>query len=202
MEECILRERECYSSTSTRSIARTTRVNKSAVWKIPHEERLFPYHLRRKQVLKAANNPRRVRFLQLVFTTEYIHSQLLCTISMSLTHMVCVRMMLFTSGSLLMCMGIVNDFLISPYLLPKRLNSRTHLIFLKPLLPELLDRVPVAVPNTIWFQYDVAPIHYCSNVRNYLNAAFGPRRIGRGGAVAWPVGSADLPSIVFSYGVI
>lgn len=218
MEERILRECEDNPSTSTRSIARTTGVSKSTVWKILHEERLFPYHLQRTQALKAADYPRRVDFcrwfLQQSTLTPSFSANVLFTDEATFTrdgmfnlhnsHVWATSNPYATSPhafqerfSVNVWAGIVNDFLIGPYLLPNRLNGRTYVIFLEEVLPELLDSVPVAVRNTMWFQHDGAPSHFCNNVRNYLNAAFGPRWIGRGGPVAWPARSPDLSSIDF-----
>ncbi|GBO28251.1 hypothetical protein AVEN_44638-1 [Araneus ventricosus] len=88
--------------------------------------------------------------------------------------------------------GIVNDFLIGPHLLPKRLNGQCYIIFLEQVLPELLQNVPVAIRKRMWFQPDGAPAHFSIDVRNYLNANFGARWIGRGGPVPWPPRSPDL----------
>lgn len=91
--------------------------------------------------------------------------------------------------------GIVNDFLIGPYLLPTRLSGGSYLIFLKEVLPQLLHDVPIAIRNRMWFQHDGAPAHFSIDVRNYLNATFGARWIGRGGPVPWPPRSPDLSSL-------
>lgn len=69
--------------------------------------------------------------------------------------------------------GIVNDYLIGPYLLPTRLNGRCYRIFLEEVLPELLQEVPIGVRNQMWFQHDGAPAHFSMEVRNYLDATFG-----------------------------
>ncbi|GFY09167.1 hypothetical protein TNCV_4663581 [Trichonephila clavipes] len=47
-------------------------------------------------------------------------------------------------------------------------------------LPELLQDVPIAIPNRVWFQYDGAPAHFSTVVRMYPNATFGARWIGCG----------------------
>ena len=60
--------------------------------------------------------------------------------------------------------GIVNDFIISPHLLPNWLNGRTHLIFLEEVLPKSLHNVPVAVRNTMWFQDNEALAPSCNKV--------------------------------------
>ncbi|GBM89233.1 hypothetical protein AVEN_45275-1 [Araneus ventricosus] len=54
------------------------------------------------------------------------------------------------------------------------------------------ENVPVAIRKRMWFQPDGAPAHFSIDVRNYLNANFGARWIGRGGPVPWPPRSPDL----------
>ena len=44
----------------------------------------------------------------------------------------------------------------------------------------------------MWIQHDGAPPHFGVDVRNYLNAVFPGRRIGRGGPIPWPARSPDL----------
>ena len=44
----------------------------------------------------------------------------------------------------------------------------------------------------MYFQHDGAPPHYSRLVREYLNASFRNRWLGRGGPVAWPPRSPDL----------
>ncbi|GBM44367.1 hypothetical protein AVEN_185669-1 [Araneus ventricosus] len=84
----------------------------------------------------------------------------------------------------------VDDFLIGylhtyllAYLLPKRLSGQCYLIFLERVLPELLQDVPIAIRNQMWLQHDGATAHFSIDVRNYLNASFGARWIGRVGPV-------------------
>ncbi|GBM14755.1 hypothetical protein AVEN_72022-1 [Araneus ventricosus] len=59
-------------------------------------------------------------------------------------------------------------------------------------LPELLQDVPIAIRNRMWFQPDGASAHFSTDMRNYQNATFEARWIGRGGPVPWPPRSPDL----------
>ncbi|GBM24186.1 hypothetical protein AVEN_4939-1 [Araneus ventricosus] len=88
--------------------------------------------------------------------------------------------------------GIVSDFLIGRYLLPKRLNGQCYLTFLEHVLPELLLDVRIAIRNRMWFQHDGASAHFSIGVRNYLNDTCGAQCIGRVGPVPWPSRSPDL----------
>lgn len=77
--------------------------------------------------------------------------------------------------------GIVNDFFINPYLLPTRPDDNCYRIYLEKVLPELLQVVPIAFHNRLWFQHDEAPVLFSTVVRKSLDAAFGARWIGHTG---------------------
>ena len=71
--------------------------------------------------------------------------------------------------------GIVDNFLLGPYILPERLNANTYLIFLQNVPPELLHPIPLNIRCSMWFQYDWAPPHFGNAVRGHLTATFGAR---------------------------
>ena len=99
--------------------------------------------------------------------------------------------------------GIVDNFLIGPYMLPQRLNAINYCVFLRDVLPELLENVPLVIRENMWFQHDGAPAHFSNRARNHLNRSFGARWIGRGGPVAWPPRSPDLtPCDFFLWGTM
>ncbi|GBM94541.1 hypothetical protein AVEN_193025-1 [Araneus ventricosus] len=62
-------------------------------------------------------------------------------------------------------------------------------------LPELLQDVPIAIRNRMWFQHDGAPSRFSIAMRIDLNATFGARWIGRGRPVPWPPRSSDVSSL-------
>lgn len=97
--------------------------------------------------------------------------------------------------------GIIDGYLIGPYLLPNRLTGPIYLVFLQQVLPDLLDDVPVQIRHEMWLQHDGAPAHYSLDVRRYLNQTFGERWIGRGAPVAWPPRSPDLTPLDFFVGL-
>ena len=76
--------------------------------------------------------------------------------------------------------GIVEDYLVGPYLL--REPSRNYLIFLQQILPQLLD-VSTAMRSSVWFQHDGASAHFSTDVRLYLNVKHIQQWIERGGTV-------------------
>ena len=93
--------------------------------------------------------------------------------------------------------GIVDDFLLDPYILPERLNATTYLIFLQNVLPELLHPIPLNIRCSMWFQYDGVPPHFGNAVRGHLTAILCARWIGRGGPTAWPACSPYLTCLDF-----
>jgi hypothetical protein len=98
--------------------------------------------------------------------------------------------------------GILGNKIIGPYLLPDHLNGPTYLGFLRHILPELLEDIPLGARRRMWFQHDGAPPHFSIDVRNHLNMTFRNRWIGRGGPVQWPPRSPDMTSLDFFYGAI
>ncbi|KAJ4432160.1 hypothetical protein ANN_20776 [Periplaneta americana] len=86
---------------------------------------------------------------------------------------------------------------IRPYLLPNSLHGDNYFVFLRDVLPELLENIPLNIRERIWFQHDGAPAHFNHRVRNHLNATFPDRWIGRGGPVPWPPRSPDLTPLDF-----
>ena len=101
MDECILSECEDNSRTSTTSIALTTDVCKTTVWKILHQEGLFPYHLQRTQILKV-DYPKCIDFCHLFLSRvhslwtslQMYFSQMrppLCEIKFLIGHFQCVN---------------------------------------------------------------------------------------------------------------
>jgi hypothetical protein len=93
--------------------------------------------------------------------------------------------------------GIVGVTVVGPYLLPDRLTAQRYHGFLETVLPGLLEDVPLAVRQRLWFQHDRAPAHYGENARQWLNATYPGRWIGLGGPIAWPPQSPDLTPMDF-----
>jgi hypothetical protein len=93
--------------------------------------------------------------------------------------------------------GTVGDIVVGPYLLPDRLTAQRYRDFLETVLLGLLEDVPLAVRQRLWFQHDGAPAHYGEDVRQWLNATYPGRWIGRGGPIAWPLRSPDLTPMDF-----
>ena len=82
--------------------------------------------------------------------------------------------------------GIVGDYLVGPYVLPKRINGQTYHNFIENVLPELIEGVPLYVRPNTYFMHDGAPPHFSVDVRRLLNNRFRDRLIGRGGPIPCP----------------
>jgi hypothetical protein len=95
--------------------------------------------------------------------------------------------------------GIVGDIVVGPCLLSERLTAQRYREFLETVLPGLLEDVPLAVRQRLWFQHDGARAHYGEDVRQWLNATYPGRWIGRGGPIAWPPRSSDLTPMDFFF---
>lgn len=99
--------------------------------------------------------------------------------------------------------GILGPYLIGPYFFEGPLNGMMFLDFLSQKLPVLLEDVPLNTRRNIWLQLDGAPPHYHREVRQFLNANFQNRWIGRNGFQNWPPRSPDLtPPDFFLWGYI
>jgi hypothetical protein len=82
-------------------------------------------------------------------------------------------------------------------LLPDRLTVQRYRDFLETVLPGLFEDVPLVVRQKLWFQHDGAPAHCGKDVRQWLNATYPGRWIGRGRPIAWPPRSPALTPMDF-----
>ena len=72
-----------------------------------------------------------------------------------------------------------------------------YITFIRDILPEMLENVPLQVRQRLWFQHDGAPAHFALHVRKYLNNVFLNRWNGRDGSVQWPPRSPNLTPMDF-----
>lgn len=87
--------------------------------------------------------------------------------------------------------GNVGEFVTGPCVLPEWLTGETCRRLLRDTLP-LLENVPIGMWRRTWFQHDGAPSLYPRIARDYPDAVFPGRWIGRGGPVSWP---PDIPPL-------
>lgn len=93
--------------------------------------------------------------------------------------------------------GVIGGFFIGPHYLPDNLNGAMYLQFLQNNLSNLLEDVPLNLISNMLYQHDGCPAHYSSNVKQYLDANYENRWIGRNGPVLWPARSPDLTPLDF-----
>lgn len=218
IEEAVLQEIEEHPETSTRKIARTLNICHQIVWRILVDFLLYPYHILRVQALLPRDFPQRVNFcqwyLQSIALNPQFESQILFTDEANFSrnaiqnfhnnHMwaeenphTITETHFQHQFSVNVWAGIIGDYLIGPFFLPGRLDGRSYLHFLEEELNGLLEDVPIALRNRIWYMHDGAPAHFSVIVRNHLNTVYHNRWIGRGGPQQWPARSPDLNSLDF-----
>lgn len=211
---------ESTPSTSSRCVAREMGASHVTIWRVWHEDDLYPYRLQKVQALKPDDFPRRIEFcqwfLQKCVSQPEFPNCVLFTDEASFTREgmfnghnqhVWARdnpHAAFVRGhqdrfAVNIWAGLVGDNLVGPYMFPRRLNANTYLTFLRETLPELLEHVPLNVRQQMWYQHDGASAHFAHAVRMHLDATFGENWIGRNGPVAWPARSPDLTPIDFFF---
>lgn len=217
-EELVLDRFEADPSVSTRVVGNELGSSKNTVWRVLQGENLYPYRPQKVQALKPEDFPRRVNcarwFLEKDINDPLFLDKVIFTDEASfsregiLNNRTCHVWATENPNSILeaghqekfsinVWAGIVGNYLVGPHILPNRLNSPTYLVFLRDILPELMEEVPLVVRENMWYQHDGAPAHYGTVVRNYLNRTFPNRWIGRGGPIRWPARSPDLTPLDF-----
>lgn len=203
---------------STRRLQAATRISKSAVSRIIHRENLYPFHFSPVQNLLPADEPLRLQFCQnllqranndplfvntILFTDEatftrrgifnWRNNHYYDTVN---PHVTRERHFQHEFSINIWC-GIVGNHLIGPFVLPRILNGDAYLAFLQNDLPQLLEEIPLNIRGRMCLLHDGAPAHYPRAVRNFLNAHYPNRWIGRGSDFPWPPRSPDLNPLDF-----
>lgn len=213
LEERVLNDVERNPQISTRRAAARAGVSPSTIWRLHHEQLLHPWHLQRVHALQRTDYPARRRFCQwfvrkctenpaftalILFTDEAgftrdgihnVHNQHVWADEnphqMVITH----HQQQFSVN---VWAGIIGNYLLGPYFLPRRLTGERYLRFLQYDLPGLLEDVPLEVRLSMWFMHDGAPPHFLRRVRAHITETFQNRWIGRGGPISWPARSQDF----------
>jgi hypothetical protein len=219
LEDRVLQHVANDPSASTRRIAAREGVSGHAtVWRILHQNLLYPYHLQRVQGLAEADFPPRralcVRLRRASADTPGFLASVLFTDEAGFTrdgvfnyHNTHIWDHINPHGIRLakhqqqfrlnVWAGVVGDHLLGPVFLPPRLNAANYDHFLQHDLPELLDDIPLAVVARIHYMHDGAPAHFSLRARRYLDERFPGRWIGRAGPIPWPARSPDLNPLDF-----
>jgi hypothetical protein len=95
--------------------------------------------------------------------------------------------------------GIVGDTVMWPCLLPDRLTGQWYCDFLETVVLGLLEDVPLAVRQRLWFQHDRAPAHCGEDVWKQLNTTYPEMWTGNWGLIRWPLRSLDLTLMGFFF---
>lgn len=223
-EEAVLRQIEENPALSVRRISENTGVARTTVHRILRRELLHPFHIQRVQALLPEDYPKRVQFCREMLRRSRENPQYFNSIlwtdeaNFRRTGVFNIHNMHYWAVEnpriirdhhfqhqfgVNLWAGIMNGAIIGPFELPARLRGPDYLNFLQNDLPNLLENVPLAIRAHMWFQHDGAPAHSTRVVRQFLDATFPERWIGRGGTIQWPPRSPDLnPLDFFLMGVL
>lgn len=83
------------------------------------------------------------------------------------------------------------------YIFEGGLTGNRHLEILENIIPQLIDEIPLASLNRIYYQQDGAPAHNAQVVRPFLEEHFGDHLITTNGPIRWPPRSPDLSILDF-----
>ncbi|XP_076377818.1 uncharacterized protein LOC143259442 [Megalopta genalis] len=207
---------------SVRSVSRRTGVNRSSVQRILQENLMPPNKFVRLHLLYPADLEKRVEYSRwlmgeesrnpsfckyILWTDETLHKRRVFQWSQY------ARVVRRNSRALRirqaqvrfsvnLWAGICGEVIVGPYILPDRLNGAALTSFLRNVLSELLDDVPLEIRQNMCFQMDGAPTHYAANVRAHFSETFRNRCIGRLGlreTGAWPPRSPDMNPMDFYF---
>lgn len=198
---------------STRRAAQQLNISQSKVWRTLRADRRHPYHLQPVQNLEPEDLGRRLAFsnwlLAQVNNNNDFLRRILWTDEATFTRNGVVnyhnlhvwdhenpheiRPRSFQSEfKVNIWVGLIDNNLCGPHILPDRLNAGYFYQFLNNDLNNLMEEVPLWLRHEGWIQLDGAPPHYGRIVREWLNTNYPQRWIGRSGPVAWPPRSPDL----------
>lgn len=204
--------------SSTRQISRESNVSKSSILRIFRNYKFHPYHISLHQCLYEDDFVNRLNFCtwmrQVIdrdplFTYSIMFSD---EASFSNTGQVNRHNMHYWSDvnpnwmrtvpyqrrwTLNVWCGIIADYVIGPFFIEARLTGPIYANFLRQILPQLLEEVPLNIRLNMWMQHDGAPPHNALLARHTMNEMFHEKWIGRGGPVNWPARSPDLTSMDF-----
>lgn len=219
-EEEVLNRVEEDPTASSRTVARDMGCDHMAVWRVLHEQHLYPYHLQRVQELLPGDYGFRIDYCRWLLERNDIqpefHKRILFSDEATFS-----REGVFNNRnshvwaeenpharrirgyqqrySINVWVGIVDQHVIGPFLFPERLNGEIYQHFLTNHLVDLLDDVPLNIRQQMWYQHDGAPCHFSQQVRTTLSFMFPNKWIGRGGPVNWPARSPDLNPLDFYF---
>jgi Transposase. len=209
----ILHEFDRDPTTSTRKISRIIGVSRCTISRTLRRDHRHPYHLQPVQGLRPGDEEHRIAFSRWIlnsiendgnFLSHILWTDESCFTRRGVTNLHnqhewahenphAIKPRNFQHEfSVNIWLGVYNNCLFGPYILPQRLNSANFLEFLETESANMWEEIPLNLRMRAWFQLDGCPAHFGRNVRNWLNTHFPEKWIGRGGIVAWPPRSPDL----------
>lgn len=203
---------------SIRTLAEEVGVSKSNVQRILKENKYHPFKIQLVQGLKPTDFERRLEFIAciqvILHESPNIFSQILWSDesrfhnngvvnrhnshywSQENPHWVRESNFQTTWGINVWC-GLFNGSIIGPYFFNENLNGLRYLHFLENDLIQLMEDIPIAERQGIWWQQDGAPPHNSQVVTEYLDRTYPNRWIGNKGPIRWPARSPDLSPLDF-----
>jgi hypothetical protein len=199
--------------SSTREVARHFQASQYSVWSIITSI-MRPFHKQKVQELSDNNRQPRVSFCEwllgnpdanILFTDECLFTRIGAFNTHNEHYWSYVTPKLSKRKpkhhqirfSLTVWAGVFNDNIIGPYFVEERLTRESYLVILREMLPNIMNEVPLAYLQSLYFQLNVVPPQELRAVRAYLSDEFGARWIGCGGPVPWPPRSPDLTPVNF-----
>lgn len=214
----ILRAFEENDRLSIRRASRQINVPSTTIFRTLKNSHYKAYHLRPVQALHPGDQDRRMQFCRILneklqqdpdFLKKIIWSDESCFTRRGVVNYHNLRVWATENPrtvrprnfqqefSANVWMGIVDNIVLGPYVLPHRVTGQIFLEFLQDNHLEFLDNLPLNTRNQLFFQLDGCPAHYFRLVRNWLDTNYNERWIGRGGPVAWPPRSPDITPLDF-----
>ena len=200
-EEGVLAAIRDSPSTSTRAIARPRHTHHTNVLRVLQEEGMHPFKLQKVHHILPTDFPLRAAFCQWYLQQTHANPQF-PTLVLSTDEAIFTRVGVFNAHNshvwdvdnphavlvqhhqhrfaVNVWCGIVGDHLIGPYILPPRLCGPMYRVFLRDVLPELLENVPLDTRRNMWFQHEGTPVHFDHGARAFLADVLDDRWIGRG----------------------
>lgn len=199
--------------TSTRAIMQENQISQQSVVRIIKKNHFHPYHVQFVQSLNETDHASRLHFCLWARNMEHLHhnffNHVLFTDEATFhkNGKVNIRNHHYYDNrnphlirpldhqhrwSINVWSGIVGGRILGPFFFDGPVTGNTYLHFLQNNFQQYLEDVPLNLIQRMWFQHDGAPPHYSRIVREYLDAEFGNRWIGRGGPIPWPARSPDL----------
>jgi len=95
--------------------------------------------------------------------------------------------------------GILGTRIIGPIIYEGTLNAERYFQFLNNDIEDILDNIPLAENNGIWFMQDGAPPHNARINMEYLTERFQNKVIATNGPIRWPARSPDINPLDFFF---